>query len=286
MTEINSIHARLKEFGHLPDEQIPIVQTLILIGAAELAIEDIKPYENLIVSMHDAMNIIVEEEKQKSVTEDISLQRLNAMRRVIHEEFFFTPEHESYEEPKFMNFTQVLTRRAGIPVALGSLYLELGLRQGWDVTGLSFPGHFLIRMGQGASRVIMDPFQGHHKLIPLQAPDLRALLKKVVDEKAELHHDYFNSVTNRDVVLRLCNNRKTRLIRNEEYQEAINLIELQMMMAPNDTRLLFDAGMVVARLQQIQRSVGYLEAYIASSTDKDGIAIAKNTIFNLQRLLQ
>lgn len=266
--------------GKLEDEALPIVQSLLLIAAIDREEIDLQPYEAHILAMHDALTL---EAAKNPEMLTFPAYRLKCLNRVIRDEFNYRPDTSGYEDIQNIDFIRVIDRRAGIPVALGALYLELARRQKWEAEGLAFPGHFLLRLDDGAQRLIVDPY---HEGEVLDAPGLRKLIKKVMGAKAELNANYYSTVTPRDVILRFCNNRKTRLIQQEDYQKALDLVMLEMAVAPKEPRLLFDAGMLCARLDQIQRAIAYMNEFIERSADKKTIAEAKEIIRGLQRVLQ
>jgi regulator of sirC expression with transglutaminase-like and TPR domain len=271
---------RLAQLGQLSDGELPIVQSLLLIGASEAQQSDIQSYEAHIVSMQDALILHLSAQPQ---TDHVLIERAKALHHIIHTEFGYRADIEEYNRMDHMNFLRVIERRKGIPVAMGALYLELAQRQGWTVYGLNFPAHFLVRLDHGAQRVIIDPYHG---VIDLKASDMRDLVKRLLGPKAELHPDYYEPVSSRDVVLRFCNNRKSRLIQSEYYQEALNLIELERLIAPNEPRLLFDAGMVAMRVDRIQDALNYMELFIQHSKDRKTIAEARDIQRSLKQLLQ
>ena len=266
---------KLAQLGTLSNDELPVVQSLLLIGAIEIEQEDIQAYETLLLAMHDAVTVL-------NPKDDLQL-RAGALQKVIHAEFGFRGDTEEYDRVDHMNFLKVLDRRKGIPVALGALYLHLAQQQGWSAVGLNFPGHFLVRMDIGAQRLIIDPYHG---VIDLKASDMRHLLKRVLGDKAELDHHYYDAVTARDVVLRFCNNRKSRLIQSEYYQQALNLIKLEIIVAPNEPRLLFDAGMIAMRLDLIHESLSYMDQFIQHSTDTKTINEAKEIQRHLRQIIQ
>lgn len=275
----NALQARLNEIGQLPDNDLPIAQTLLLMAAIERDDIDLQPFEAQIVAMQDALSVA----SAMPPKGDVLKFRSDCLNAIIYDEFGFRPDIDGYENTGNMNFITVMERRSGIPVALGVLYLELARKQNWPVFGLNFPGHFLVRLDDGAQRVILDPFD-EGKI--MQAPDLRGLLKKTMGADAELNHLYYEAVTARDVVLRFCNNRKTRLIQKEEYKAAMEIIMNEMSVAPNEPRLLFEAGMLCARLHQIQRGIAYMEEFTQRSSDKKSILEAQDVMRGLRRLLQ
>mgnify|MGYP000892771915 CR=1 FL=1 len=276
---LSGIHQRLQQLGLLADEDLPVAQSLLLMAAAEREAFDLQPYEAQIVAMHDALTLVA---AHPPLGEGASFH-LDCLRKVIHDEYGYCGDSEAYEDPEHMNLISVMDRRRGIPVALGSLYLELARRQGWSVSGLNFPGHFLLRIEDGAQRIIFDPFDEGKVM---QAQDLRQLLKKIMGDKAELHHHYYDAVTARHVVLRFCNNRKTRLIAREEYAAAMVIVANERLIAPNEPRLLFEAGMLSARLHQIQQAITYMEEFIVCSKDRKAVAEAQEVLRGFRRLLQ
>ncbi|MFP3561700.1 transglutaminase-like domain-containing protein, partial [Paraburkholderia sp. SIMBA_049] len=55
----------------------------------------------------------------------------------------------------------VLKRRRGVPISLAVLYLEMAEQIGIPVRGVSFPGHFLLRVTTPDGDVMLDPTSGH-----------------------------------------------------------------------------------------------------------------------------
>src|SRR5579864_3097163 len=62
----------------------------------------------------------------------------------------YSGDELTYDDLQNANLMRVVDRRKGLPVALGILYLHASRAQGWDSVGLAFPGHFLIRLAEGA----------------------------------------------------------------------------------------------------------------------------------------
>ena len=75
---------------------------------------------------------------------------------------------------------------------------------------------------------------GAQRLVLGDAAALRQLVKKMIGDQAELSHKYYATVNNRELLLRLQNNLKTRLIENEEYHQALQVIETMAAIAPDE----------------------------------------------------
>lgn len=191
---------------------------------------------------------------------DDAAARLAALKHVIADREAYRGDEESYDDLQNADLIGVIDRRRGMPIALSILYIHAGRMNGWDVEGLNFPGHFLCRIEHKGVRLIFDAFSGYKVM---GAADLRALLKKIRGPNAELAVDYYQPCTNRDTLIRLQNNVKLRLIEAEDYALALKSVEMMRMIAPEEYRLLFDAGVLYAKTGQAAKAADVLEKYIA-----------------------
>ncbi|EKV30455.1 Protein sirB1 [Caenispirillum salinarum AK4] len=170
-------------------------------------------------------------------------------------------DDQSYEDLQNADLIRVIDRRRGLPVTLGILYIHAGRSQGWDVVGLNFPGHFLVRVqGGDAERVILDPFNGGQIM---EAHDLRALLKVSQGQGAELTSDVYQPVTDRAIVMRLLNNIKVRHMEATRFDQALATITDMLLLAPDDPVLWRERGLMHMRTGDLPGAVTALEEYVA-----------------------
>jgi regulator of sirC expression with transglutaminase-like and TPR domain len=188
--------------------------------------------------------------------------RVQVLRKIIHEAHGYQGDEKNYDDIQNANFIRVIERRKGLPVSLGILYIILARKMDWICDGLSFPGHFLIRMEKDSERIILDPFREGREM---NAAALRQLLKSIVGQNAELSHNYYNTVSNREILVRLENNLKKRLIEGEDYSQAILAAEAIGAFSPEEYRIYLDKGVLHAKLGQNQQAVAALETYIAKT---------------------
>lgn len=171
----------------------------------------------------------------------------------------------------------VLEHRRGNADALGIVWLEAARRAGWVVEGLAFPTHFLVRLEDAhGHRVIVDPAAGGIVVAPF---DLRALLKAGSGLAAELEPALFAPLGNRDVVLRLQDDVKLRLLRGGELARALAVVEATLILVPDRALLWREAGLMHMRLDNLPAAVAALEQFVA----RTGNGTAKR---RTQQLLQ
>jgi regulator of sirC expression with transglutaminase-like and TPR domain len=147
-------------------------------------------------------------------------------------------------------------------VSLGILFLHAARAQGWRAAGLGFPGHFLIRLDGDGEAAVVDPFHGGRVL---DAAGLRELLKATCGLDAELERAHWQPVTNRDILLRLQNNIKTRCLQTGDVARALQAVEAMLLFAADIAQLWRDAGVLNLKLDRLAAAVRALERYLELS---------------------
>jgi regulator of sirC expression with transglutaminase-like and TPR domain len=159
------------------------------------------------------------------------------------------------------------------------LYIHLARSQSWQIEGLNFPGHFLVRMEHQGVREIIDPFYDGQIM---DASRMRSLVKTVLGEGAELDHAYYEPLSNRSILLRLQHNLKQRLIENEDYLGALQIVEGIQLVAPDEVKLCFDAGVLCARCGLYGQAKKQLEKFIEGESDMRMKIEAQNLLTSIR----
>jgi regulator of sirC expression with transglutaminase-like and TPR domain len=184
---------------------------------------------------------------------------------VIADRYGYRGDTLTYEDLQNANLMRVIDRRKGLPVALGILYIHAARAQGWDAAGLAFPGHFLLRLAEGGQSLIIDPF---HEGRARDAAALRELLKTIAGSAAELEPAHYAEASDRDVLLRLQNNLKQRLLQGRRFEEALGVIEGMLLFAPDHAALWQEAGLVNAECGNLRAAMDALERALALCGDE------------------
>lgn len=186
---------------------------------------------------------------------------------VLVDRYGYRGDSESYDNLMNANLMRVIDRRRGLPVALGILYLHAARAQGWEIYGLNFPGHFLLRLDLGGQRAIIDPFNGGAER---DAATLRSMLKAMAGSAAELKPEHTAPVSNRDILLRLQNNIKLRLIQEERSGDALEVVETMLMIAPDRAELWREAGILHSHFDNMRAAIMAFEHYLELSGPEPG----------------
>jgi regulator of sirC expression with transglutaminase-like and TPR domain len=174
--------------------------------------------------------------------------RATALADLLANEFGYAGDVETYDDPANANLIRVTERRRGLPVALGVIWLHAARAAGWGSHGVDFPAHFLVALEGHKTQVVLDVFNGG---LIMTARELRALLKRVEGEKAELRPGLLQPMSTRRVLLRLQNNIMTRRLEAGDLRGGLRCTEDMLMIAPDQAELWRQAGIMNQRLEQV-----------------------------------
>jgi regulator of sirC expression with transglutaminase-like and TPR domain len=191
-------------------------------------------------------------------------QVVRALQTVIAERNGFQGDAENYDDLANADLMQVIERKRGLPVALGMLYIHAARRCGIAVTGIDFPGHFLLRVQANGKRKMIDPFHG---AISLGPAELRELLKSFSGLDAELAPQHYKPSSDIDILLRLQNNIKVRALRAGELELATRVVEHSLLIAPDHEGLWHQLGALYARLDHDDLALAAFEQFVKRCED-------------------
>jgi regulator of sirC expression with transglutaminase-like and TPR domain len=205
-------------------------------------------------------------------------ERVAACNDIIFGKYGYRGDTVTYDDLQNANLMRVIDRRRGLPVTLGILYIHGGRAQGWRMSGLAFPGHFLVRIEHGGERAIIDPFNLGAQRSPA---DLREMLKASAGAAAELAPAHYAPVGDREVLLRLQNNIKLRLVQAKQLKKALAVVEDMLLFAPDHAELWREAGLLHAHCDNYRAAIASLEEFLRRA---GGGAARQRTAALLQQL--
>jgi len=134
----------LKRLAAVEDAHIDIAGTALLLASLD------RP-EVPLTRYHEHLDEIAAAMTAASAGE---ADRTEVLRQVLVEGQRYTGDTLTYDDVQNANLMRVIDRRKGLPVALGILFIHAAESVGWKMVGLSFPYYFLVRLGDGAQRVV------------------------------------------------------------------------------------------------------------------------------------
>lgn len=166
----------------------------------------------------------------------------------------FTGNEGDYYDPRNSLLSDVLDRKCGIPISLALVYCEVARRAGVRAEGVSFPGHFLVRVfGVNAPRevdeVLIDPFYAGRVL---DGAALAALLARVAGQASapvgSVTAEMTAAAPPRAFLSRWLMNLRGVYLARGDLPRALVAVDRLVSLNPRDRALLRDRGLLSARL--------------------------------------
>lgn len=211
-----------------------------------------------------------------------NLQKLARLRNFAFEHLGFRGDAANYYDPSNSLLNEVMSRRRGIPLTLGILFLELGWRIGMPVEGVGFPGHFLVRLSGEEEDVILDPFR---RGMIVREDDRRRMIAEITGGRLEYDDAMTASVTKREMIVRLLRNLKAAFLREENDAQALLAVERLLVLHPDDPEEIRDRGLLQYRLRHFGAALEDLASYLRTRPDAADRAQIEGHVGNLRRIV-
>lgn len=239
---MRSLRDRFDAIVARSEAELNLAEAALLIAAEEYPDLDVRGYLRKLDAMAD--------EVRGSFVGDAEVPRrvVRALNAYLFTQLGFAGNTENYSDPRNSYLNDVLDRRIGIPITLSVIYIEVGRRLGLRVDGVSFPGHFLVKVGIDAGEILIDPF---FKGALLGEGDLRARLRRVfgADEAVQaLLPSFLHAADKRQVLARMLRNLRAVLAALERYDRALAAAEKVIVLSPTDAIAWRERGDIYRRL--------------------------------------
>jgi regulator of sirC expression with transglutaminase-like and TPR domain len=195
-------------------------------------------------------------------------EKIVALNEFLFEELGFSGNADHYYDPRNSYLNEVIDRRTGIPITLSVLYIEMGRKIGLPIEGVSFPGHFLVRVRMRGGVIVLDPFAGGQ---PQSEDELRVRLERVVPREAtggvpvrDLPLEQFlEPATKRQILSRLLRNLKGIYRQAQMPERMLDVLNRALVVTPDSSSDLRDRGVVYQEMQCYRAALRDLTDYIA-----------------------
>lgn len=193
-----------------------------------------------------------------------TLQRLRVLNQMFYGELGFAGNPNDFYAPDNSYLHTVLQRRRGIPISLAVLWLELAQGIGLEAAGVSFPGHFLVKVRVPAGQVVMDPLTG-------QSLSQEALIERLQPLRPSPAGDapplglYLQAAPARDILVRMLRNLKEVHRMRQHWPGLLAVQERLIVLLPHDWTERRDRGLVHAELGQPAQAAHDLQSYLDNS---------------------
>jgi len=268
------VSAGKEQFARLmrgPDEELDLGLAALLIAQEEYPDLDTGRY----LSQLDELG---QQARQRLDPGMPAREAVEALGQLLAGEHGFHGNQDDYYDPRNSFLNDVLERRAGIPITLSAVYIEVGRRAGLAVQGVGFPAHFLAE----CQAVIFDPFNGGRVLSP---DDCRALLAEMTGSLMPFQRRFLEPTPTKQIVARMLNNLKHIYLNARYYRKAIGIMDRLLMVDPMGYNELRDRGAVYAELKQYAQAKADLEAYLKQPRQPNDALAVRQALRNIDNVI-
>ena len=216
-------------------------------------------------------------------------ERIAGLNEFLFEQLGFCGNTDEYYDPRNSYLNEVIDRKTGIPITLSVLYIEIGRRVGLPLEGVSFPGHFLVRVQVRGGVLVLDPFAGG---LAQSEADLRSRLSRVIPEGvaadvpvSQLPLDQFlEPASKREILVRVLRNLKAIYRESDKPERLLAVLNRMLLLAPEASMELRDRGYVYQRLECWRPALKDLSEYLEREPDAPDLEDVRAAMMELKAL--
>ncbi|HEX3772488.1 MAG TPA: transglutaminase-like domain-containing protein [Polyangiaceae bacterium] len=181
-----------------------------------------------------------------------AMEQVRVVSSYLYEQLGFRGNEQDYYDPRNSLLPDVLDRRLGIPITLALVYCEVATRAGVRARGVSFPGHFLVRVdaaGGDDAPVAVDPFFGGRVL---EETDLQKLLERASPAQTFSPAEHLAPATSRAMLVRMLINLKWIYATRGDFARALLALDRIVCLTPDSVPALRERGLIAVRLGAVE----------------------------------
>jgi regulator of sirC expression with transglutaminase-like and TPR domain len=182
----------------------------------------------------------------------------------LFDECGFRGNRDDYYDPRNSFLNEVLERRAGIPISLSVLAIEVARRLRIPLEGVGFPGHFLVRVVGPRGVLLLDPFHGG---TPVSNDELLGRLRNLADTSrgpqfAEVPPRFLEPTGTSGILGRMLRNLLRIYLERRELERALAAVDLLLVITPRSAEDLRTRATLYERLECFAAAAADLRSYL------------------------
>jgi len=200
--------------------------------------------------------------------------RYEALRAVLVEQQRLTGNRDDYYAPENCYLNRVLDSGVGIPITLSTVWVEVGRRLKWPVSGVALPGHFIVRIDDPERCVFVDPFNDGRTL---SVADCRRLMRHRFGDEIPFSRRFLRPVSSRGILARLLRNLRNAYLAANDLPRLASTLERMAAAEPENGRHLQDLAAVCCQRGDWRSAYSHLQVYLQRTPHaKDSEEVRQN----------
>ena len=231
-----------------------------------------------LAQLHD-MIALMEADMQGLISQS---ERLQQLQYLFYQQLGFSCDWRKLLALDSILLHEVIANRNGVPISLGSLFMYFAEYFQVEVTGILFPGQFVLRVGDEQDYRYLDPSDGSE----FSQHKLEVLLRGIVGNHALLTDDDLPAASKSEHFVRMMQVIKAALIRDEHFAYALRSIEFILEQTPWDPYEIRDRGFLLQQLDCNRLASQDFTYFIEQCPDDPVIRILKVQVDELDSIVE
>jgi regulator of sirC expression with transglutaminase-like and TPR domain len=212
------------------------------------------------------------------------LKTLSVLNQFFYTELGFQGNANNFYAPENSYLSEVLRSRRGIPISLAVIWLELAQSLGLQAAGVSFPGHFLVKVTLPEGLVVLDPLTGDSLGLDNLSERL-APFRPHLGESGDMDTPlglFLQPALPRDIVSRMLRNLKEIYSSQADWPRLVLVLDRLIVLNPDALFEIRDRGLALIELGQKERALQDLKRYIDEVPNAADTLDVKHRLASLQ----
>lgn len=234
-----------EQLAALPDELVDVATGAALIARDAYGTTDV---DRLLTRFDNLAAPLAGRELASLSPED----QADAVSDYLYGTLDFRGNEQDYYDPRNSLLPDVLDRKLGIPITLALVYCEVARRVGVRARGVSFPGHFLVRVDareREDAPVAVNPFFGGRRL---DDGGLKRLLQRAAPSQSYSAEEHLAPASARTILVRMLINLKWVHATRGDFARALLALDRIISLTPDSAPALRERGLLAARLGAVE----------------------------------
>ena len=258
----------------LGDDELPLLGTALLIARDEYPDLDAARYSAQVDTYATAL--------RPQLERDIDLPaRLTAINKYLFEEVGYAGNNAQYDDPRNSYMNVVVDRKLGIPISLAVIQIEVTRRLGMPLDGISFPGHFLVRLPVDDGILVLDPY---NKGRPVSAEELRERASPHLGGHAPDDQQLLQILapaTHRMILMRMLRNLKGLYLERGDWERVARTADRLLKLSPDTAEALRERGLAYRELGYTKGAREDLARYLQLLPEADDLDTVRAALIDL-----
>ena len=212
------------------------------------------------------------------------IRQLTALNQFFYQELGFSGNANNFYAPENSYLNEVFRTRRGIPISIAVIWLELARGLGLQADGVSFPGHFLVKVTLPEGLVVLDPLTGQSLGLERLSEQLLPFRNRTEDgEDSDTPLGlYLQPATPRDILTRMLRNLKEIFSSQTDWPRLKCVLDRLIVLNPDALYERRDRGLAYIEMGLNEQARDDLNVYVSQANSASDVDLIRARLASLE----